>query len=104
MEVQDERLKSGMSCDVEIVMDRIPDALYVPVGAVFTEGDHKICYVVADGTRKPREVKTGRASEKYVEILEGLGEGQTVRIGDRVPAKKADEEETSGPGGKPLWR
>ena len=80
MDQADERLKPGMSCEVEIVTDTIDDAIYVPVGAVFTTGERRLCYVVEGDSTTPVEVKVGKSSEEFVQILEGLDAGETVLL------------------------
>lgn len=86
MDSTDSRIKPGMSCTVEIVQDRLADVLYVPVNAVFRKGDKDIATLVDGGADRTVEVKTGRVSEKYVEILSGLSEGQKVLVNENAPA------------------
>lgn len=95
----DERLKPGMSCDVEIVVDRLSDVLYVPVAAVFNRGGAKVCYVATNGAREAVEVTTGRSSEKYVEILEGLEVAQKVLLAETAEQKP---DQSAAPGGGDL--
>jgi len=79
---RDQRLKPGMSCDIEIVTDCIDDALYVPVGAVFTAGGRRICHVVEGDSTVRVEVEVGKSSEEFAQILEGLEEGQRVLLAE----------------------
>lgn len=90
----DPRLKSGMNCDVQIIADRLADAVYVPIAAVFAEGGRKVCQVAENGGFRSVEVKIGKSTEKCVEILEGLQGGEKVVLGDL-----ALEEEESTPTG-----
>ena len=76
--------------------DRVEDAVYVPVTSVFQEGGKQICYLVEDGGMSPVEVKTGRSSDKYVEILSGLEAGQRVLVADTAPRRV--EEPANGKG------
>lgn len=69
-------MKPGMSCNVEILVDAIDNALAVPVQAVYRSGGMTICFVGGG----PRIVKVGRSSDTWVEILEGLKEGETVAM------------------------
>jgi HlyD family secretion protein len=72
----DPEMRPGMSCSVEILVKEIPDALYVPVQAVFHSGGKAICFVSGE----QRAVDIGSASEKWVEILSGLAEGEVVQL------------------------
>ncbi|MDP1663245.1 MAG: biotin/lipoyl-binding protein [Phycisphaerales bacterium] len=76
-------LKPSMRCEAEITLDRVTDALAVPVQAVFSEG--LVRYVLTpQGDKYVRSpIKVGRRSERFIEILAGIGEGQPVLL--RVP-------------------
>ena len=82
----DARLKPGMKCKVEIAVDEVKDAIHVPLDAVFEKDGKSIAW--ANGVGKPEErvVKVGRSSADFVEILEGLKEGEKVALYD--PLKK----------------
>jgi multidrug efflux pump subunit AcrA (membrane-fusion protein) len=71
---------AGMTCAVKLVDYRKAGALTVPVAAVTREDDE--AYVYVDGQDKPqkRAVKTGHTSGERVEILEGLHEGDVIRL------------------------
>ena len=73
-------ITAGMTCTVKLVPYRKADALTVPVAAVTREDDE--AYVYVDGKDKPqkRAVKAGHTSGERVEILEGLHEGDAVRL------------------------
>ncbi len=73
-------LKPGMTANASIAAGDVADALYVPAGAIFREGDREICYVIAYGRTRPREVFTGCASTDFVEITGGLQEGERVAL------------------------
>jgi multidrug resistance efflux pump len=78
-------LKPSMRCKAEIMLDRVTDALSVPIQAVFHQGATAFVYVPSGGGYAMRDVKLGRASELEVEVLEGLGEGDEVLL--REPRK-----------------
>jgi len=86
LEGYDARLKPGMKCRVEIAVEEVRDALHVPLDAVFEKEGQVFCYVLGPGGPRPRAVRTGRSSADYVEILEGLAEGEAVTLYD--PMKK----------------
>ncbi len=76
-------LKPSMRCEAEITLDRVTDALAVPVQAVFSEG--LVRYVLTpQGDKYVRTpIRVGRRSERFIEVLAGIGEGQQVLL--RVP-------------------
>ncbi len=78
-------LKPSMRCKAEILLDRVNDALSVPIQSVFRQGPVSYVYV-PDGTGyAQRQVKLGRASELEVEIVSGLEQGEQVLL--REPKK-----------------
>jgi HlyD family secretion protein len=81
---EDTRLRPGMSCSVEILIEQIDDAVHVPVQAVFREGERTFAWVATRGGRERRDVVTGSFNDLWVQILEGLEEGETVLL--REPA------------------
>jgi HlyD family secretion protein len=72
-------IRPGMSCSVEILIDELEDTLYVPAQAVFRDGTRNLCFVADDGG-EAREVKVGRYTELWVQILAGLSEDETVLL------------------------
>ncbi|MBA4028629.1 MAG: hypothetical protein C0475_05765 [Planctomyces sp.] len=72
-------LKPSMRALGEIVLDRVSDALAVPIQSVFSDGP--VRYVVAKGVSgrlERRPVRVGRRSEQMAEILAGITEGDLV--------------------------
>jgi len=77
-------LKPGMSAEAEIVIEVLEDVIRVPLQAVTPEGDETVVYVM-DGGPKRRPVVTGSFDTTYIEIKEGLKEGEIVAL--RAPAR-----------------
>jgi HlyD family secretion protein len=77
-------LKPSMRCKAEILLDRVDDAIGVPIQAIFRQGPIAYVHVRAGATYEQRLVKLGRASELRVEVLDGLKEGERVLL--REPA------------------
>jgi HlyD family secretion protein len=78
---QIEGLKPGMSAEIEILADRGPGVLSVPIEAVVREDDVDVCYVVHKDPSLPHErraVTVGRSSHELVEIVSGLKAGEIV--------------------------
>jgi HlyD family secretion protein len=73
-----EQLKPGMTAVVEIHVDRLVDVISIPVQAVVQIQKQTWCYVDQQGHRYAAPLKLGRSNEKFVEILEGLAEGERV--------------------------
>lgn len=73
-------LRPGFSCDAIITVEKIPDALLLPIQAVFRDGDD---WVVHKGSTKRSTkvpVKIGRSSVTHVQVIEGLEKGDRVLL------------------------
>lgn len=79
---KDERLKSGMTANIDILTDKRENVLSIPQRAVASKGEDKIVKILLDektGETSEVKVKTGlRGSDGNVEILEGVKEGDKV--------------------------
>lgn len=73
-------LRPGMSAEVEILVDRLEDVIYVPLQAVSYLNDQRVVYVSSGGRVQIREVETGTFSESFIEIRSGLREGDEVLL------------------------
>jgi len=73
-----EFLKTRMSCKVQILVRELRDVVYVPIQVVANRGGRKVCYVSTDSGPKVREVRTGAFNDTFVQITEGLEEGEAV--------------------------
>lgn len=73
-------LRPGMSAEVEILVDRLEDVVYVPLQAVTYQGDQRVVYVRAMGGAQPQEVEVETFSESFIEIRSGLRAGEEVLL------------------------
>ena len=79
-------LKPGLSAEVIIKVDYIPNCLYVPVQAVATIGSKQYAFPIIDGELKTQEVKVGTTNDIYLEIKDGLKEGDEIVMNPRSVA------------------
>lgn len=80
---EDDKLKSGMTANIDIFTASVKNAIVVPQRAVITKGEDKIVRVLsADGKEiKEVKVKTGLlGSNGYFEITEGINEGDKIIV------------------------
>lgn len=73
-------LRPGMFARVAIVYERKPDALQIPRTALLdTDGQPKV-FVVKDGKAAERTVKLGLSNGGWIEVTEGLTDGEQVVV------------------------
>ncbi|HJS73591.1 MAG TPA: efflux RND transporter periplasmic adaptor subunit [Vicinamibacteria bacterium] len=75
----DRRLRPGMSARVELLVERLASAVYVPLEAVFERGGKHYCYLASGETR---EVLVGPSNENHIVIDTGVEAGEIVLLGD----------------------
>jgi RND family efflux transporter MFP subunit len=74
-------LKPGMFAQVELAVAAKSKVVTVPLSAVIDSGTRRIVLVQAnEGRFEPREVKLGARSDNYVEVLEGVQDGEQVVV------------------------
>ena len=81
MEGVDPRIRPGMKCKAEILIEDVKGVVHVPIDSIFEKDGKTLCYVVASPATE-RVVKTGRANQDVIEIVEGLKEGERVTLFD----------------------
>jgi HlyD family secretion protein len=90
-------LRTGMTAKVEILIDKLKDVLYVPIQSVVTEEDDqkRVCYVMTDKGQQRREVEIGLFNDDFVEVKNGLVEGEQVMLNPPrwTETEKEEEEE-----------
>ncbi len=83
-------LRPGMTANVQISGPTREDAVRVPVEAVFFSEGQPVVYKLADGEATTTSVTLGLSDLAYVEILQGLDDGDSVALEDpRDAARRA---------------
>ena len=87
IEGNSEILRTGMSCQAEVIIQQYKDVIYVPMQAVMRVGTEPTVYVQAGDLFEPRKVKTGLDNNRMIHILAGLDDGDVVLL--NPPLKSA---------------
>lgn len=102
-------VRSGMTAQVAIEVERKENVLQVPVQAVLERGKRFFCIVDSGGELVAKEVRVGSANEQYVIISEGLEDGEQVILAPQsyenkvlLPDVAAKEEPSRSVPGKPM--
>jgi RND family efflux transporter MFP subunit len=72
------RLRSGLFAEAEILVDPSQHALAVPVRSLVTFGGVERVWAVKDNQSSPRPLRTGRRDGDFVEVLDGLKDGDLI--------------------------
>src|SRR5262245_27947147 len=92
-------MRPGMSCAIEILVEEIPDTLFVPVQSVFRRGKENLAFVERADSPEERTVEVGRYNDRWVQVLGGLSEGEVVMLAPPAGfTREVAEEEPAAPG------
>lgn len=77
----DEYVKQGFSAQVKIMKANVTDVIAIPIGAIKYHEDNTPYVMVSTGNgSEERNIKMGESDENYVEITEGLSEGEMIVV------------------------
>jgi RND family efflux transporter MFP subunit len=99
LDQQVEQLMPGMTVSAEIIVERVPEVVYVPLEALFMKEGKSIVYVERGSSFEPRAVTPGVENDDYVIIQSGLKEGERVALVDPT-TRPADQKQPGQPGEK----
>ena len=91
-------LRPGLLADVEIIVDKIPNAISIPTQAVFEREGKLVAYVKTKSGFEERPFKALRRSESTMVVETGLQPDEVVALADPT-ARKDDKKKGSKPAG-----
>ena len=95
-------LRPGLLADVQIIVDKFPNAVHIPAQAVF-EKDGKTIVFVKNGTKfEERQIKLAKRSESTLVVASGLKADEIIALTDptaKKGAKKGKDKSSGSPMG-----
>ena len=96
-------VRTGMNCRAEIIVERLDDALYVPIQAVVRVAGKPCVWIAsADNGPERRDVVIGLDNNQMIHITKGLEEGELVLLApplDEGTSTRLTQEPAIGPDG-----
>jgi multidrug resistance efflux pump len=94
-------LRPGLLADVEIIVEKIPNAVHIPTQAVFEKEGKLVVYVKEGQKFVARPIKIGRRSESTLVVADGLKSGEIIAMAnpEAKPGTKQKSEDKGGSGG-----
>ena len=83
----DPRLRPGMNGGMDIIVNRIPDAISIPAKAVFTHAGKPIVYIADQGRYVPTEVQVLARNPDDVAVS-GISDGAMITLADPEAREK----------------
>lgn len=85
------KLRPNLTVNLEIVMAERDSVLRVAPGPVFGRGKEHEVYVISDQGAELRLIRTGLRTEEYIEIVEGVKEGELVVLSEISSIEELEE-------------
>ncbi len=86
-------LRPGLLADVEIIVEKIPNALHVPTQAVFEREGAPVVYVKKGEQFEARAVQPLKRTESTMVLSGGVNEGEVVALADPTAQKAGGKKE-----------
>lgn len=87
-------LRPGLLADVEIIVEKIPNAIHIPNQAVFEHDGKPIVYVKTHGRFEERPIRISKRSESTTVIAGGINEGELIALAN--PTEKKTDKKSGG--------
>ncbi len=84
----DPRLRPGMSASAEIIIERYPNALLIPLKASFSQKGKPSVYVQKGQQFQLREIKVGQRNDEDLVVTGGLKENELVTLENPMEAAR----------------
>jgi RND family efflux transporter MFP subunit len=78
----DPRLKPGMTAQITVIVDRVPNAISIPAQALFVKSGRTVAYVWSGSKFEERGIQIERRSRDRALISNGLKSGDMVALKD----------------------
>lgn len=85
------KLRPNLNVGLEIVRAERDSVLRVAAGPAFGRGREHQVYVLVNGRALKKDIRTGLKTDEYVEIVEGLNEGDRIILSDISTIGDIDE-------------
>ncbi len=82
LQQSDSRLRPGMSANVRIAVERMPNSILIPAEAAFLKSGRSVAYVRHGSAFEERSIEVARRSEGQLAVAKGLNPGETVATRD----------------------
>lgn len=94
-------LRPGLLADVEIIVEKVPNAIYVPNQSIFEKDGKPVVYVKVQDRFEPRFIQIAKRSETVSIIGSGLKEGEVIALQDPTisPEERKKKEQQKKQGG-----
>ncbi|MGH9730860.1 MAG: efflux RND transporter periplasmic adaptor subunit [Candidatus Acidiferrales bacterium] len=76
----DSRLRPGMSANVHVIVDQVPNGITIPAAALFRKAGQSVVYVLHGSKLEQRAIEVSRRSGDQILVAKGLQPGERVAL------------------------
>ena len=80
------RMRPGMNCQIEIMVEEYADALFVPIQCVLQVDEKPTVFIQREEKIEPRPIETGLDNNIMIHVLDGLVEGDEIMLAPPLDA------------------
>lgn len=91
-------LRPGMTAEVEILVANLRNVLTLPVAAILEQRGTFNCWVRKGTEAERRPLVLGMSNDQFVEIKDGVAEGDEVLLNPRASVREARSDTSEAPG------
>jgi len=95
-------LRPGLLADVEIIVEKVSNAVYVPNQGIFEKDGKPVVYVKLKDRFEPRQIRIAKRSEAVSIIESGIHPGEVIALQNPTISpeeRKKKQEQKKGGGG-----
>jgi len=78
----DPEMRPGMTCILDIIIEKVSDVISVPIECVFDNEGKTIVYVMGSRSPKRREIELGKRNNTHIIVTKGLSPGEKIALRD----------------------
>lgn len=82
LDQSDPRFKPGITGDVKVLVEKVPDAVIIPAQAMFEKSGENVVYVWRGGEFQEARVQVGRKSGDKILVAKGVSPGEKLALRD----------------------
>jgi HlyD family secretion protein len=82
LDQSDARFKPGISGDVNVLVEKVPNAIIIPAQAMFQKSGRNVVYVWRSGEFEETPIQVGRKSGDKILVAKGVGPGDKLALRD----------------------
>jgi HlyD family secretion protein len=82
LDQSDPRFKPGITGDVSVLVEKVPNAIIIPAQAMFQKSGENVVYIWRNGEFQETRIQVGRTSRDKILVANGLSPGEKLALRD----------------------